>query len=64
MCVPQRVAKGIDQLFQRRERACWMYVIVTEDVYPVGASLSTTLEFPTPQLTSPNPNYKEGSTEN
>jgi hypothetical protein len=34
------------------------YSFVTEDVYPVGGSLSTTLEFPTPQLTSPNPNYK------
>jgi hypothetical protein len=34
------------------------YGFVTEDVYPVGGSLSTTLEFPTPQLTSPNPNYK------
>jgi hypothetical protein len=34
------------------------YGFVTEDVYPVGGSLSTTLEFPTPQLTSPSPNYK------
>jgi hypothetical protein len=34
------------------------FSFVTSDVYPVGGSLSTTLEFPTPQLTNPNPNYK------
>ncbi|HZS61141.1 MAG TPA: hypothetical protein VFA43_17830 [Gemmatimonadaceae bacterium] len=34
------------------------YGFVTSDVYPVGGSLSTTLEFPTPQLTSPNPDFK------
>lgn len=34
------------------------YGFVTSDVYPVGGSLSATLEFPSPQLTSPNPNYK------
>jgi starch-binding outer membrane protein, SusD/RagB family len=31
---------------------------VTSDVYPVGTNISSTLEFPTPTFTSPNPNYK------
>jgi hypothetical protein len=33
------------------------FSFVTSDVYPVGAGISNTLEFPTPQLTNPNPNY-------
>jgi hypothetical protein len=32
---------------------------VTGDVYPVGGGRSSTLEFPTPLLTQPNPNYKQ-----
>jgi starch-binding outer membrane protein, SusD/RagB family len=35
--------------------APWNFV--TADVYPVGGSIQNTLEFPTPQLTNPNPNY-------
>jgi hypothetical protein len=34
------------------------FSFVTSDVYPVGPGLSSTLEFPTPLLTQPNPNYK------
>jgi len=33
------------------------YSFVQDDVYGTGAGLSPTLEFPTPQLTNPNPNY-------
>jgi hypothetical protein len=31
---------------------------VTSDVYPVGPGISSTLEYPTPLFTNPNPNYK------
>jgi hypothetical protein len=34
------------------------FSFVTSDVYPVGPGLSSTLEFPTPLFTQPNPNYK------
>src|SRR5262249_48030991 len=34
------------------------FSFVTGDVYPVGAGIQNTLEFPTPTNTNPNPNYQ------
>ena len=34
------------------------YAFPIFDVYPTGPNISNTLEFPTPLLTDPNPNYK------
>jgi hypothetical protein len=33
------------------------FSFVTGDVYPIGVGLQATLEFPTPTLTNPNPNF-------